>query len=111
MRCDLSSTRDPPDAVTLRSQVRQNPISPVISPQDGVSRASQVITAKEQLRRDDHAERLDVVERGLTTRVMITREADRGPLRSAENQAPAVTACEEPSQTGTCLSSRSPSEG
>ena len=32
----------------------------------------------EQLLRDDQAERLDVVERGLTTRVMITREADRG---------------------------------
>ena len=78
MRCDLSSTRDPSDPVTLRSQVRQNPISPVISPQDGVSRASPVITAKEQLLRDDQAERLDVVERGLTTRVMITREADRG---------------------------------
>ena len=99
--------------MALRSQVRQNPIGFSRSPRR--YRLSRDLEsgkqAKEQLLRDDQAERLDIVERGLTTRVMITREADRGPLRSAENQAPAVTVFEKPSQTGTYLSSKSPSEG
>ena len=98
-------------------------ISLVISPQEGVSRASSVITAKEQptglsdsfarpglLRKgrkharqmwvcvtnpfpfrsdaeqmlgDDQAEQLNVVENGLTTRVVIPRKAERGRTRSS----------------------------